>query len=738
MIPYYLSKIKSAGVYRYVFDKSQVPASEASSLRLLIGYSEKGTFNTPVYIEDYDAFQKEFGASSRRMERKGIFFHRMAQQMLSDGDPILALNLKPFSGEEVVNTLTFAASDIRLDTSNNQVGEPGLKGTAYVAHTNNFASSKGPDTVYDTNRFWKVIDNTMDMAVTNAPRVHEAAPNYLPVMRIAQTSSEEDSVTVFIRPYRPESYDMKISEWYSSVMDESMPPYLECVKDLSLADFFIEIYVFKGNLCDEKLYQKTGTLGNIDSSGTWSPYCTIKDGMVYTNRDFVNAWGEEADALDELAAASTSNYLGKYSGCLLPSFIDSGGSTISIDASFNSDYSVHKCVMNLDESILDKLYDEYEDENSLRIAILNAVSPSYRVNELDEYEEYDIAEVPAMGIPGYYLKGYEYVTIEKSRSGKELIEVAPEGKACIYDVLGYKGIYQALTNNVDVDYKYLVDSFQAYPGPAMKARIAAIAKKKFNCLAILNFPPIQECAIYTGYPGMGGGFSMKNVTGSGSGISLPTDSQGASWCAFYTQLKFVTNSTTYIIPSAGLVSNLFMTKRALRTPYNIVAGPNWGRIEYTDLAGPDYNYAQEDMDYLEPFGVNVIQYVPKKGICVNGNQTAKQKPKSGLSKIHIRELVTFVQDEVEEMLRGYQWELNTSTLRANVETKCKQILDLVQANGGIYDYRVQCDDKNNTPETIDNELMVVDLAIEPARGSEKCVQTLTLHRTGAIASLYGS
>lgn len=735
-LPHYLTNIKSAGVYRYVFDKSIVPESERDSIRLLVGYSERGRFNTPVYVETFDEFRKEFGPISRRMERKGIFFHRMAEQMLSDGNPILVLNLKPFSNE-TSKMITFGASDIRLNTG---VGTPDQKllSSAKVANTITYDANTKPNSIYDTNRFWKVVDNVMDIKA-------EESTDASKYMRIVQTGSAEDSVTIFMRPVHPSGYDVKISEWFSADSGVDMPPYFETIKDCYLSDFFAEIYVFRGDLTKKSLYTSEGSLGNLKRDGQWQAFCTFDEsGNLSTNKDFVDAWGDPADALEALAGEETSNYIGRYQGILFPNFTDSAGSTISLDAVFNADNGLHKCVMGMDESLLDNIYDTTDSEEEIRNKIFEYCGASYQSREEGEGEDesktlvYSTYEVPtANAIPGYYLAGYTYNTIEKSRKGRELIETC-SGKQAIYDVLNYKGIFQALTNNVDIDYKYLVDSFQGYPGPTMKAQLASIVKTKFNALAILNFPPIQDCAVFVGAPGTTGGFDMKKVTNQSSGISLPSENQGASWCAFYTQLIFTESGVKHTIPSAGLVSNLFMLKRSLRQPYQIVAGPNWGHIEYTNLTGPDYNYARPDMDVLEPFGVNVIQYIPRKGVLIQGNQTAKQRPKSGLSKIHIRELVTYVQDEVEHMLRGYQWELNTSTLRANVETKCKQLLDLVQGNGGIYDYRVQCDDKNNTAETIDNELLIVDIDIEPARGSEKCVQTLTIHRTGGIQTAFGS
>jgi len=102
--------------------------------------------------------------------------------------------------------------------------------------------------------------------------------------------------------------------------------------------------------------------------------------------------------------------------------------------------------------------------------------------------------------------------------------------------------------------------------------------------------------------------------------------------------------------------------------------------------------------------------------------------------VHVRELVIFLQDEIEDMLRTYHWELNTPTLRDNVRAKALTILQLVKANGGLYEYSVVCDETNNTPDIIDNEMLILDIEIEPARGAGKMVQTLTIHKTGGISS----
>ena len=188
------------------------------------------------------------------------------------------------------------------------------------------------------------------------------------------------------------------------------------------------------------------------------------------------------------------------------------------------------------------------------------------------------------------------------------------------------------------------------------------------------------------------------------------------------------------IPSAGLVSNLFMDKWTSRQPYYIVAGSQYGRLLDGQLVGPDYGFSKTDRDVLEPYGINVIVYEPRRGTYINSEQTAKQIPVSALSKIHIRELVIYLQDEIAELLESYRWELNTAGLRNKVKAKADVILETVANNGGVYDYLNVCDESNNTPETIDNEFLVLDTHIEPTRGAGKMVERLYIYRTGEMRS----
>ena len=677
-LPNYLAKIKSSGMYRFTFDKSQIPAGTAETMRLVVGYSEKGPFNNPVYIDNKQDFINLFGNVNKRLEKKGIFFHRMALQALSAG-PILALNLKPFGqgGEdgtmEQVNVVAFDTCDV-ANLNPLKIGSMNVRD------------------LFDRNRFWKLDENQLAEKINEFVSIEDLKNKYI---NIATTDTKEMSCSIFVRKCHKtdvKQYEVSIRDWYKN-LGEDMPEYLEGYEDTLVKDFFTEVYVFRGEFTEALM------------SGALSDYFDAETGALKTN--YKNNFNEDADALDALASDANSNFIGLYRGCLLPYFKDMNGNYISLDVLFNADKDAHKMIMKLDDSIIEEKLDSSNGHNRL-----NHWTSKVGWSSVDQ----NSALVPT------YIQGYEYNSIRRTDSAENI-------QLKSIEVLQEKGIFEALTNHVDSEYHYIVDTYAGRTGvdatKNKKYLISAVAKAKDNCLAIMNFPSMNDLVKMSGF----------NYNDLKDYVSLPSEVNGASYCAFYTPLVFGEGAVKTVVPSAALVSNNFMEKWNSRQPYYIVAGPNYGVMSYEGLIGPDYNYSRSDLDALESFGVNCMVYVPRKGTYINSNQTAKQTPVSALSKVHVRELVIYLQNEIEAMMQNYQWELNTQTLRDTIRTKADTILERIKANGGVYDYINVCDASNNTPEVIDNEMVILDTSIEPARGAGKMVQRLTIHRTGGISAL---
>lgn len=340
-----------------------------------------------------------------------------------------------------------------------------------------------------------------------------------------------------------------------------------------------------------------------------------------------------------------------------------------------------------------------------------------------------------------YFEGYVYEhTRPESTSMKDKLSWQNFQLGAIND---YKGIHTALLNKSEVDYRYVVDTFETFIDSEVKSTLSYLCKEKQSAFLITNFPSIKSflnCP-YNDYTDENGNFNVQYIVDGynkkkahTTKFSLPTDANGASFAAFYTCLKTGDGYVSSIIPSAGVVSNMFMTKYSTRHPYDIVAGPNYGLVVTSDLDGPDYNYSKEELNIIEPFGVNCIVYRPGFGTFINANKTAKQTPVSALSSINVRELCIYIQDEIESILQGYQWEFNNASLRTKIKDKADALCQAIQNNGGLNAYENVCDETNNTDDIIDNEMVVLSTSIEPGRGAGKMVQELTIYRTGGLTS----
>lgn len=341
----------------------------------------------------------------------------------------------------------------------------------------------------------------------------------------------------------------------------------------------------------------------------------------------------------------------------------------------------------------------------------------------------------------YYLKGYTYK--EDKPAGTDMTSKLNWQKFQLSTLTEYKGIRTALLNKSEIDYRYIVDTFESFIEPELKSTLSLLAKEKDSVMLLSNFPAIKtflKCP-FNSYTDSKGNFNVQYVVDGYNKkkahtekFSLPSELNGASWSAFYSSLKFSDGYLDDIIPSAGIVSNLFIEKYYTRHPYDIVAGPNHGSIVVSGLTGPDYNFSKEELNIIEPFGVNCMVYRPSFGTFINANQTAKQTPKSALSSINVRELCIYIQDEIEKVLQAYQWEFNNATVRQKIKDRADLVCQAVKNTGGIQDFLNVMDESNNTSEIIDNEMAVISTHIEPGRGMGKMVQELTLYRTGQMRS----
>jgi hypothetical protein len=315
----------------------------------------------------------------------------------------------------------------------------------------------------------------------------------------------------------------------------------------------------------------------------------------------------------------------------------------------------------------------------------------------------------------------------------------------ILDVMYNSNLANALTDRELITFRYIIDSFEGTIEPGTKVRLSRLAKNRQSALAICNMPSVKQFKnssnpIFKFTPTSS--FDAKYIATGGnldlapSNIfSLPGIADGSNFAAYYgPNLIIRENGANVSVPPAAHVSNLYIDKYNLALPYSIVAGPRRGVVTGTGLVGVEFAFDRNDLDSIEPFGYNAILNKRGFGLVINANQTAQQNVKSALSQIHVRELVIYIQDGIEAILKNYRWEFNNAQNRLEIKTLADNFLSQILTDGGLYDYQNIMDTTNNTNEIIDSNIGILDTYIEPARGMGILVHRTTILRTGTIAT----
>jgi hypothetical protein len=213
------------------------------------------------------------------------------------------------------------------------------------------------------------------------------------------------------------------------------------------------------------------------------------------------------------------------------------------------------------------------------------------------------------------------------------------------------------------------------------------------------------------------------------------DGRGSSCVGYF--LPYVTvndNGRPTDVPPAMYVATTYMRKQNTNVtsivPWTIAAGVTNGKV--TNIAGIEINFTPTDIENLNGAQMNPIVYKRNRGFVIETENTAQTLYKSALSYLHVREVLIELERELSAMLLEFQWKFNTAEIRAEIKLRADVICEKYVNKNGLYNYFNKCDEENNTPTIIDNQIGVLDTYVEPIRGMGVIVNNITILRTGAM------
>ena len=166
------------------------------------------------------------------------------------------------------------------------------------------------------------------------------------------------------------------------------------------------------------------------------------------------------------------------------------------------------------------------------------------------------------------------------------------------------------------------------------------------------------------------------------------------------------------VPASGHVAGLCARTDASADPWFSPAGLTRGQLlGITRLA---FNPTQLQRDDLYKKRVNPIVSFPGEGTLLFGDRTLLAKP-SAFDRINVRRLFIVLEKAIATAARAQLFEFNDEFTRAMFRNMVEPFLRDVKGRRGVTDFRVVCDDTNNTADIIDSNQFVGDIYIKPNR-----------------------
>ena len=114
-----------------------------------------------------------------------------------------------------------------------------------------------------------------------------------------------------------------------------------------------------------------------------------------------------------------------------------------------------------------------------------------------------------------------------------------------------------------------------------------------------------------------------------------------------------------------------------------------------------------------------------RGLLLDGNGGRK-----AFDRINVRRLFIVLEKAIALAAKYTLFEFNDAFTRTQFRNLVEPYLRDVQGRRGIFDFKVVCDETNNTPEIIDRNEFVGDIYIKPARSINFIQLNFIAVRTG--------
>ena len=252
-----------------------------------------------------------------------------------------------------------------------------------------------------------------------------------------------------------------------------------------------------------------------------------------------------------------------------------------------------------------------------------------------------------------------------------------------------------------------------YTDPSVQLRMIEIAEERDDCFAILDLP------------------SNKQLTQDAVNYRRNVLNANSSYAAIYGPdllVRDTREARNLFVPPSGHIAGVFARTDRVAATWFAPAGVNRGQL---NVNGVRHVYKQGHRDVFAENQINPVRFMSGQGIVVWGADTL-QSVASALSNVNVRRLLILLKNSIADVALSGVYEPNDSFLRIRLRSIAEGLLDPIMRGRGLYGYKVISDERNNTPETIANGDVILDVYVDPVIPAKRIHLNAIIPKTGQI------
>jgi phage tail sheath protein FI len=323
--------------------------------------------------------------------------------------------------------------------------------------------------------------------------------------------------------------------------------------------------------------------------------------------------------------------------------------------------------------------------------------------------------------------------------------VAVSGAAWGVAITTVTGQFKALTSALEITLSGGVDDFAPTAGNQQTAYglfqndevydisliIAGKASSTVATYIINNVAEVRkDCMVFISPEDTDGSIILgSDVTAIGKITAYRDLLPSTSYAVLDTGYKYQYdryNDKFRYIPLNGDIAGLCARTDYTDDPWFSPGGLNRGQIKNVVKLAVNPGKTQRDTLYKK--GVNPVVTFPGEGTVLFGDKTLLATP-SAFDRINVRRLFIVLEKAIATAAKFQLFEFNDGFTRAQFRNLVEPFLRDVQGRRGVTDFRVKCDETNNTGEVIDRNEFVAEIFVKPNRSINFITLTFVASRS---------